>query len=144
MPGRRRRLKIFIQDKVFAEWRYKLAALLAAFVMWAYVAGQQSMQAVYTVPIYFQNLPADSEIVDQKVHTVEVTVSGRRDLILSLRERQIWISIDLSGMNQGRNVYRITDKDIVVPSGIEVKNVARRKLVIRLALKKKPEKKPPE
>lgn len=144
MPGRRRRLKIFIQDKVFSEWRYKLAALLAACVMWAYVAGQQSMQAVYTVPIYFQNLPDDSVMVDQKVHTVEVTVSGRRDSILSLRERQIWISLDLSGMKQGQNVYLITDKDIVVPSGIEVKNVARRKLVIRLAKKKEPGKTPPE
>ncbi len=144
MSGRRRRLKIFIQEKIFAEWRYKLAALLAACVMWAYVAGQQSMQAVYTVPIYFQNLPDDSVMVNQKVHTVEVTVSGRRDSILSLWERQIWISIDLSGMKQGRNVYLITNKDIVVPSGIEVKNVAHRKLVIRLAKKKEPGKTPPE
>ena len=134
-----RRLKIFFEDKVLSEWKYKIIALLAAFIMWAYVAGQQSMQAVYTVPIYFQNLPVETELINQKIKKVEVTVSGRRDRILSLRERQIWVSLDLTSMRIGKNVYKIKNEDLIVPQGIEIKDITPRKIIIRLNKKVKQE-----
>jgi len=126
------RWRNFIEDKILNNWQYKLSALAAAFIIWTYVAGQQSMQAVYTIPIYFQNLPVGSILADPKVQKIQVTISGRRDRILSLKERQIWVAIKLSGMHIGKNVYQLTKQDIITPAGIEVKNFSPRKLTIRL------------
>lgn len=138
-----RRLKKFYKEKILSNWRYKLAALAAAFVVWSYVAGQQSMQAVFRVPIYFQNLANDLEMNKPKILSIQVTVSGRRDRMLSIKERQIWVSIDLAGMKVGRNVYNIKRADVVVPGGIEVKDYTPKKIIIIMQQVKKeePEKK---
>lgn len=137
MPSQTRRWKN-LGRKLLVNWRYKLAALAAAFIIWTYVAGQQSMQAVYTVPIFFQNIPAGSEMVRQAVDTIQVTISGRRDRILSLKERQIWAAIDLGGMKIGKNRYQLTKQDFVAPAGIEVKAFTPTKLSIRLSKIKPP------
>ncbi len=134
-----KRLKKIIKEKMLADWRYKLAALAAAMVVWIYVVGQQSMQAVFRVPVYFQNLPANTEMVSQKLETVQVTIAGRRDRILSLKERQVWVSIDLTGMHAGRNRYKISRNDVVVPAGIEVKDFTPKKIRIILKTVRKEE-----
>lgn len=134
-----RRLKKFTEEKVLSNWRLKLAAVAAAFVVWSYVAGQQSMQSVYTVPVLYQNLVDDMEMHHQKVQKVQVTISGRRDRILSLKERQVWVAVDLSGMKKGRNRYVLKRDNIIVPGGIEVKAFTPKRLDIRLKAVKKEE-----
>lgn len=139
-----RRLRKFMKERVMSDWRYKIAAIAAAFVVWAYVAGQQSMQAVFKVPVYFQNLPENLEMRSQKLNAIQVTVAGRRDRMLSLKERQIWVSIDLGGMKKGRNYYTVKRADVVVPSGIEVKSYTPKKILIRLNKEPKKEEKKQE
>jgi YbbR domain-containing protein len=141
MPKLSRRWKPFWQEKVLSNWRYKLSALAAAFIIWAYVAGQQSMQAVYQVPVYFQNTPTEHVLGNSKIQKIQVTISGRRDRILSLKERQIWVAIDLSGMKSGKNYHKLNKQDIVVPGGIEVKNFTPKKITIRLRKPPKPKEK---
>lgn len=128
----------FLRTKVFNNWQYKLAALAAAFVIWSYVSGQQTIQAIYTVPIFFQNLPAGSEMTRTSAETIQVTLSGRRDRMLSLRERQIWVSLDLSGMKNGRNTYLVTREDVIAPAGLEIKAFTPHKLSIQLTKSEPP------
>ncbi len=137
MPKSPRRWNTFWQEKVVSNWRYKLSALAAALIIWAYVAGQQSMQAVYKVPVYFQNIPAGRILANPKIQKIQVTISGRRDRILSLKERQIWVAIELSSMKVGKNIYKLNKQDIVVPGGIEVKTFTPKKISIRLIKTKK-------
>ncbi len=121
------------QEYVINDWKYKVVALVAALVIWAYVAGQQSIQVIYTVPLRFQYLPTGLHIVDPKVNTAEVTLSGPRDRILTLNKQQIAVSLDLSGLRNGRNQYQISSRDVIVPPGIEVRDVSPRQLSIQLA-----------
>lgn len=123
----------FVDKQILANWQSKLAALGAAFIIWAYVAGQQSMQVVFEAPIRFQNIPAGSRIVDQKIGTAEVTLSGSRERILSLKRQQVWVSLDLAGLRNGRNLYLISSRDVIVPAGVEVKDITPRQLSIQLA-----------
>ncbi|MEW6517105.1 MAG: hypothetical protein AB1439_09385 [candidate division FCPU426 bacterium] len=138
MLGLPRRWMNFIRTKVFLNWQYKLAAGAAAFVIWSYVAGQQTIQAIYTVPIFFQNLPVGSEMTRTSSDTIQVTLSGRRDRMLSLRERQIWVSLDLSGMKIGRNTYQLAPGDFITPAGLEIKAYTPRKLTIQLVKNEPP------
>ncbi|MBN1595218.1 YbbR-like domain-containing protein [candidate division FCPU426 bacterium] len=127
-----RRWKGIFRERLLNNWRYKIAALAAAFIIWSYVAGQQSMQAVYKVPVYFQNLPPNTVLADPKVDKIQVTISGRRDRILSIKERQIWVAIELAGMKRGKNKYSVQRSNIVVPAGIEIKSFTPSQIIIRL------------
>ncbi|MCD4814645.1 hypothetical protein K8S19_13255 [bacterium] len=132
-----RRWRLFFKEKIFNNWRYKLAALAAAFIIWSYVAGQQSMQSVYTVPVYFNNLSVGRAVAEPKEQKIQVTISGRRDRILSLKERQIWVSINLSALRVGKSIYTLSKQDIIVPSGIEVKTFSPASVKIRIIRSRK-------
>lgn len=127
-----RALKRFWQAMVLPNWQTKLASLAAAIIIWSYVAGQQSMQVVFTAPIHFQNVPEGSRLKDPPLKVAEVTVSGRRDRILTVKQQQVWIALDLSGLRNGDNLYLISFQDVVVPSGIEVKDISPRQLTLEL------------
>jgi YbbR domain-containing protein len=132
MPAWTRTVEKWFQDYVVTDWKYKLVALAAAVVIWAYVAGQQSIQVTYTVPLRFQNMPANLRLLDTKVSTAEVTLAGRRDRILNLNRRQIAVSLDLSGLRMGRNLYLISSRDVIVPPGLEVRDITPRQLSLQL------------
>jgi hypothetical protein len=127
-----RRWRTFWNEKVVYDWRYKLGALVGAFMLWAYLAGQQNMQSVVTAPVYYQKFPAGMVMVDQRIHQVSVTLSGRRDLMLGLKNHPVWIAIDLSNMRLGHNVYRITKNDAIGAYGLEVKAINPRQVAITL------------
>jgi hypothetical protein len=132
MPAWLRRLSKWFETTVIENWQYKLIALGAAAVIWAYVAGQQVMQVVHTVPIRYQNLPAGSQIADPTVILAEVTLAGRRDRIHTVRDREVWVSLDLAGLRPGRNLYLISTRDVIAPAGIEVKDITPRQINIQL------------
>jgi len=128
-----RRIPKFAEEYILENWKYKLIALFAAVIIWAYVAGQQTVRVIFNVPIRFQNIPAGSQVSDQKVRTAEVALSGRRDRILTLKRQDVWVSLDLSGLRNGRNLYLISSRDVIVPAGIEVKDVSPRQLNLQLS-----------
>ena len=128
-----RRMRKFFEDYVLANWKYKLIALVAAVIIWVYVAGQQMMEVVFAVPIRFHNVPAGSQVVDQKLPLAEVTLKGRRDRVLTLKAREVWVSLELSGLRNGRNLYLLSPRDVIVPAGIDVKDITPRQLSIQLA-----------
>jgi diadenylate cyclase len=133
MPEWTRTLGKWFREYVAADWKYKLAAMAAAVVIWAYVAGQQSIQVIYTVPLRFQNLTPHMRMLGPNVSTAEVTLSGRRDRILNLHRDQIAVSLDLTGLRAGRNLYLISSRDVIVPPGLEVKDITPRQLSLQLA-----------
>jgi hypothetical protein len=128
-----RRLRKIFEENVFANWKYQLAALAAAVIIWAYVAGQQIMEISFAVPIRFQNVPTGSQLVGQKLSLAEVTLSGRRDRILSLHRSDVWVSLELSGLRNGRNIYLLSTRDVIAPPGIDVKDLTPHQLNIQLA-----------
>jgi YbbR domain-containing protein len=138
MPTWQRRVRTFLSESVVADWRYKLIALGAAFVIWVYVAGQQTIQAGYSLPIYFQNVPEGHVMISQSVNKIEVTIAGRRDRVLAIKDRQLWASLDLSKMKSGRNDYRLSKDDIIVPQGLEIKSFFPRHILVFLVKEARP------
>lgn len=128
-----RRFRKWIDEYVLNNWQYKLSALAAAVIIWAYVAGQQTVEVVFAVPIRFQNVPAGSRVIDQKLRKAEVTLSGRRDRILTMTRGDVWVSLELSGLRNGSNLYLLSPRDVIAPPGVEVKDITPRQMNIRLA-----------
>lgn len=133
-----RRARNWVTEKLLIDWRYKLAALGSAFVLWAYLAGQMSMQTMVSARVYYQRSPAGMVMVDQTVQQVQITLSARRDRLLGLKDRPLWVVIDLSDLRVGRNLYRITKQDVMGANGIEIKSIAPHQVVITLVPEKMP------
>ena len=127
-----RAVRRFVETFVTPNWQTKLTALVAAVIIWGYVASQQSMHVVFTVPIHFQGVPADSRLVEPPLTKAEVTLAGRRERILTLKQQQVWVAVDLSGLRNGPNLLLLTTQDVVTPAGVEVKDVSPRQLNLEL------------
>lgn len=127
-----RRLPKLIEEHVLNNWQYKGIALVAAVIIWAYVAGQRTVQVLHTVPIHYQNVPAGSRVLEQRPIQAEVTLAGRRDRIHTIESREVRVSLDLAGLRNGRNLYLISTRDVIVPPGTEVKDIKPRQLSLQL------------
>lgn len=125
-----RRARKYTEENLLANWRYKLSALAAAVIIWAYVAGQQTMEITYAVPIRYQDPPAGSRVSGQALESAEVTLTGRRDRILSVKRSDIRVVLDLSGLRPGRNLYLISTRDVIAPAGVDVKDITPRQVSI--------------
>jgi YbbR domain-containing protein len=127
-----RKAREFFDESIVSNWHFKLIAALAALIIWSYVASRQTLQISFAVPIRFQNIPVGTRLNDQRVDIADVTLAGRRDRILTLKQKEIWVSLDLSGLRAGRNLYLISTRDVIVPAAIEVKDITPRQLSIQL------------
>ena len=63
------------------------------------------------------------EIVEASVNSVRLNLSGSGALIKSIRPDQLRVRIDLSKAIPGTNAFNITQKDITLPPGVNLKQV---------------------
>src|SRR5689334_6885716 len=80
----------------------KLAALVAAFVLWLFVNAGKRETEVLQFPIEFRNTPPDSVLVTrERIDSVAVKLNGPGALLGSLDSRRSPIVIDLGGIELG-------------------------------------------
>jgi len=115
---------IFIKD---VGW--KLFSLVLAMVIWFMVRpvsrepAKSGNPLAASVPRTFTNLPvvvmssaADVRAFKVKPDTVRVTVSGRREIVDALTERDLRVTVDLTGIESARGLQaRVT---VAVPPGV--------------------------
>jgi YbbR domain-containing protein len=100
----------------------KLAAFGLAVLLWVTISGQQVERPVL-VQLQFRNVPASLELASDTPRTVDVRVSGAAGLISALEPYQIVATIDLTDARPGVRVFPLTNEQISVPLGVEVKSV---------------------
>jgi len=115
---------IFIKD---VGW--KLFSLVLAMVIWFMVRpvsrepAKSGNPLVASVPRTFTNLPvvvmssaADVRAFKVRPDAVRVTVSGRREIVDALTERDLRVTVDLTGIESTRGLQaRVT---VAVPPGV--------------------------
>ena len=115
---------IFIKD---VGW--KLFSVVLATVIWFMVRpvsrepAKSGNPLAASVPRTFTNLPvvvmssaADVRAFKVKPDTVRVTVSGRREIVDALTERDLRVTVDLTGIESARGLQaRVT---VAVPPGV--------------------------
>jgi len=112
----------------------KLAALLAAFVLWLFVNAGKRETEVLQFPIEFRNTPPDSVLVTrERIDSVAVKLNGPGALLGSLDGRRSPIVIDLGGVELGSEVrLKIRDEMVRVPRGVRIVDVDPARIPIRL------------
>lgn len=128
VPG----LKDFLRGLFVENWRTKLGALALVTVAWLVLASQQEAQLTLTTPVQHTNIPSDLMLGPGSTPTVDLTVSGRRNTIRTLKDQDVQVQVDLSDVTSGRHLIRVSAKNIFLPYGVKIDRVAPQKIMVNL------------
>jgi uncharacterized protein (TIGR00159 family) len=106
--------------------RLSMAAVLSLLVMtgiwFGFTRGQDTITAL-NAPIEYVNRPVAFEILDTSTDEARVQLYGSSALIKSLRPGQVLVRVDLSKAVEGRNVFPITQDNVILPPGVFLNKV---------------------
>lgn len=126
-------VKGFLKGLFIENWRTKLSALALVSIAWVALASQQEAELTITTPVQHLNLPPDLVLSQGSTPTVDLTVSGRRNSVRSLKEQDVQVSVDLSDFTEGRHLIKLSAKNIFLPFGVKIDQVAPQKIMVNLS-----------
>jgi diadenylate cyclase len=106
--------------------RLSLAAVLSLLIMtgiWFGFTRSQDTIIALNVPIEYVNRPLSYEILDTSTDEARIQLYGSSALIKSLQPGQVLVRVDLSKAVEGKNVFPITQDNIVLPPGVFLNKV---------------------
>lgn len=112
----------------FSPFWVKIVCIIAALLVWFYVSGDQSTTTekeftgvVIAEPNMTPLTKQDYTILNEYIKTVDVTVTGTRRDISSIKAENIVARIDLSGINSpGEHSVKV---DVIEPGNTKIKSV---------------------
>ncbi len=103
-----------------------LAGVLSLLVMtgiWFGFTRSDDTVIALNVPVEYVNRPPNFEILETSMDEARLQLYGSSALIKSLRTGQVQVRVDLSKATEGRNVFPITQDNIVLPPGVFLNKV---------------------
>jgi uncharacterized protein (TIGR00159 family) len=125
-------MKDFLKGIFIENWRTKLGALALVTVAWFVLASQQESELTVAVPVQYTNLPNQLVVGPGSTPTVDLTLSGRRNKIRTLKDQDVQVSADLSNIDAGKHLIRLSAKNIFLPFGVKIDQVAPQKILVNL------------
>ncbi len=113
-------LEQFFKEAFIDNWKTKLGALVLVTVAWIILAIQQEIQITLTAPIRYENLPAELVVGDRPVNTVGLRLAGRRNIVDTLKEEDISVHVDLTGLSSGDHLIKLGAGNVDIPMGVKV------------------------
>ena len=125
-------VKGFFKGLFVENWRTKLSALALVAIAWVALASQREGQLTITTPVQLINLPADLVLGQGSTPAVDLTVSGGRNTIRTLKDQDVQVSVDLSDFTVGRHLIKLSAKNIFLPFDVKIDRVAPQKIMVNL------------
>ena len=104
----------------FGNIGLKLLAIGIALVLWLAIAGEPIVERSMRVPLEFQNVPSDLELVGDAPNTVEVRLRGPSTAVTRLSPGDTAAVLDLKDARPGRRLFDLQPEGVRVPFGVEV------------------------
>ncbi|MFC1822648.1 diadenylate cyclase [Thermodesulfobacteriota bacterium] len=116
------------QEGIFNKGTLQLgiAGLLSlAFISGVWFSFTRGLDSLVTfeVPVEYMNRGTEMEILEASVNAVRLDLSGSGALIKSITPERLQVRIDLSKAIPGTNTFTITQDNITLPPGINLKQV---------------------
>ncbi|TAN62035.1 YbbR-like domain-containing protein [bacterium] len=105
---------------LFKNKRLKALAVVLSAALWYFVAGQTGTEVGFLVPFVLKGMPENMELSGLPPAELEVRVSGPKRVIDTLSPSQVVAEIDLSGVKEGLNTFKIQPQNISVPVGVDI------------------------
>ncbi|MBW7995407.1 MAG: YbbR-like domain-containing protein [Candidatus Glassbacteria bacterium] len=109
----------------------KMISLLIAVFLWLTVTSKEYRYGDFTIPLELNGLPKNLVVTStsfdgQEVNNVTARVRASETLILSLGERSMFLSVDISGMGVGSHPVQLTEQMVMGrPPGAEITVIPR-------------------
>jgi len=113
----------FFRNWVLKNLPFKLVSLAIAILLWWAVGRDQPIEMPLTVPLEFQNAPANLEVNSNYPFETRVTLRGPERLIQELNASEIHAIIDLQGATPGERTFDLARSAIHVPRNVKVVQV---------------------
>jgi YbbR domain-containing protein len=107
----------------FRHFGLKLVSVSLAVMLWAIIAGEETVERGLRVPLELQQFPAGLELQTETPSLVDVRVRGSSGTLSRVGPGDIVAVLDLRLARTGRRLYQLTPEQVRVPFGVQVVQV---------------------
>jgi YbbR domain-containing protein len=118
----------------------KIMSFIIASLLWFFVVSQGRSVIVMDIPIGFKNIPHDLEVIDEQ-KTVSLSIEGHERVLQKLRQGDVLVSLDMSGVKEGNIFFPLSVDNVKLPSALTITDIAPQ--TVKLKVEKKIAKKVP-
>ncbi len=129
--------KEYLKGALVKNWGAKLGALAIVSMAWLILASQQEVKISITAPVKHVNIPSELVLGKHSAKSVSLALSGSRNSIKSVKDQGVRVYVDLKKLSSGTHQIRLSAKNIDLPLGVNVNNVAPKNIIINLEPLKK-------
>ena len=129
--------KEFLKTALVKNWGAKFGALAIVSLAWLILASQQEVKISIIAPVKHVNIPSELVLGKHSAKSVSLALSGSRNSIKSVTDQGVRVYVDLKKMTSGTHQIRLSAKNIDLPLGVNVNNVAPKNIIINLEPLKK-------
>lgn len=121
-----------IKNQVIELSAIAMACLVFTTGIWYSFARGLETLTTFEVPVEFVNRDPKMKVFSASASTVELQISGSSSLIRSVTPDQLKVKLNLANTDPGDNTVAINREGIVLPPGLELKQVNPQSLIINL------------
>lgn len=107
----------------FRNLGLKVFAVALATLMWMTVTRDQLVERSISVPLEFQNIPSDMELIGQPPASADVRVRGPSSVLSRLAPGEVVAVLDLRDARPGQRLFHLVPDEVRVPFGIQVAQI---------------------
>jgi len=122
--------KVFTWKYLVGDWKIRLAALMAAVVLWAWVRSDQTLTLTISAPLEIRSASRTMRFARRPPASVEVKLLVRRDSLPTVTPKSVRVVANLSGLRGRRVSVPLTDDDVLRPDGVTVLDINPNQLVL--------------
>lgn len=104
----------------FRHLDLKVGSVILATLLWYVVAGEETVERSFRVPLELQQFPVGLELQADAPSLVDVRVRGASGALGRLNPGDLVTALDLGTARAGRRLYQLTAEQVRTPTGIEV------------------------
>ena len=112
------------------DWKVRLAALMAAVVLWAWVRSDQTLTLTISAPLEIRSASRTMRYVKRPPASVEVKLLVRRDSLPTVTPKSVRVVANLAGLRGRRVTVPLTEDDVLRPDGVTVLDINPGQLVL--------------
>jgi hypothetical protein len=108
---------------ILENWKLKLLSVALATMLWfvVYLIGETKKEI--SVPVSIANLSKSYIIMKTDIAKVDITLSGRVSVLKDIKESDVKVSLNLSNVQEGENIFNITKSNIQIPRGVQIVDI---------------------
>jgi YbbR domain-containing protein len=103
----------------FRHMGLKIWSVILAALLWFVVAGEETVERSFRVPLELQQFPVGLELQADAPSLVDVRVRGASGALSRMNPGDLVAALDLGTARAGRRLYQLTPEQVRTPTGVE-------------------------